>query len=299
MITELRSLERSYTMERLYQTIGRSRQQYAQKIKQQTIDIINEQRVLQALICWREHHPRMGSRSSYHSLKNAGVDIDMGITKFEQLVSRNGLTIGKIRKSGPYTSDGKGKESYPNLTNGLVLNDINQLVVGDITYYWVDSNWHYIFTLKDVYSQKIISLIPSQNMKMENGLKCIEALITQRGRENLVQCIHHTDNGSQYNAGIYKKEIIDLRMRISRSDSCKENGSAEQLNHIIKNMYLDGWAIDTFKQLKEACKEVTYLSNEKRAIKQLGYISPCEFERNLKTIPKCDHPKKVLHTFKK
>ncbi|MBK9023482.1 MAG: hypothetical protein IPL69_05790 [Saprospiraceae bacterium] len=36
------------------------------------------------------------------------------------------------------TSDGKGKKTYPNLTNGLVLNGINQLIVGDITYYMVD-----------------------------------------------------------------------------------------------------------------------------------------------------------------
>ena len=294
----MRSLERSYSMEYLYRTIGKSRQHYMQNHEREVKTNQLEFRVIQAVINLRKDHPRMGSRAMFYSLKATGEDIGIGVTKFEQLLSERGFTVGKIRRSGPYTSDGKGKESYDNLTNGLRLNDTNQLVVADITYYWLEANWRYIFTLKDVYSQKILYLQPSRDMMMENGLKCIEEMVKMRGKASLSGCIHHSDNGTQYNAKKYKKALFNLQMKISRSCGCKENGSAEQLNHIVKNMYLNGWPIKTFRELQLACQEIMYLNNEKRAIAQLGYLSPNAYESKLKNIPLENRKIKIMHDFK-
>ncbi|MBK9024857.1 MAG: transposase family protein [Saprospiraceae bacterium] len=135
------------------------------------------------------------------------------------------------------TSDGKGKKTYPNLTNGLVLNGINQLIVGDITTYgrW---NMAFYFCLKDVYSQFILCLLPSKNMKAEQAVASLKRCISIRGAQNLKFAIHHTDNGSQYEALIYLMLLNELGMQISRSKSVKENGIAEQLNDNVKNRYL-------------------------------------------------------------
>ena len=134
MITEMRSLARSYSMESVYHTIGRSRQHYAQHLSGDRSRKLTESAVIDEVIKWREDHPRMGSRAMYYSMGEAGVELGLGVSKFERLLSQRGLTVGKIRRYGPQTSDGKGKEDYENLTNGLVLDDINQLIVGDITY---------------------------------------------------------------------------------------------------------------------------------------------------------------------
>src|SRR5690606_26091355 len=199
-----------------------------------------------------------------------GLDLGIGVNKFEHLVSDLGMTVGRVRTRKPKTSDGMGKKDYPNLSNGLIINDINQLFVADITYYEVDQKWHYIFRLKDVYSQREIETIASKNLKAENAVACLDGALLLRGAEALKNCIHHSDNGSQYEADIFKNKLLTLEMKISRAENCQQNGSSEQSHHICKNMYLDPWGITTFKELIVAVERFKYLNNFERPIKQLG-----------------------------
>lgn len=284
-------------MEDLYKSIGKTRQDYHQRIKRESLSTAMEAYVLAQVKTWRINHPRMGSRACYYSMKNNGIDIPIGVSYFEQLLSKHGLTVGPAKKSGPYTSDGKGKRDYPNLTHGLVLNGINQLVVADITYFWLTSRWSYLFTLKDVYSQMVISLIPSTNMESCNAIETLRDWVKLRGRARLVNCIYHSDNGSQYEANDFTSRLRDLKVRISRAENCQQNGSAEQLNHIIKNMYLKHFGIRTFSELQIACKKLIPLINEQRCVKQLGNITPATFEKSLKYIPLDKRRKVQLHDF--
>ncbi len=123
----------------------------------------------------------MGSRTMYGSMKAAGIDLPIGATAFENLMAEYGLTIRKAKRSFPQTSDGKGNRNYPNLANGLVLNDINQLVSTDITYFWVAGQWCYLFVLKDVYSQHLLSLLPSRNMNSENAVRMLRGTRKNQG----------------------------------------------------------------------------------------------------------------------
>ena len=198
------------------------------------------------------------------------------------------MTIKPLRSRIVKTSDGKGKGHYPNLANGLILNNVNQLIVGDITYYdIIDDQWSYIFTLKDIYSQRILGLVPSLSMEASFASKCLEQAFAQ----------HHSDNGSQYDSKAYKKMLADARMLISRADNCLENGSAENLNSIVKNMYLKPWNIRTFKELHQACQELVYINNHQRAIEQLGQLSPIQFEQLVAKLHPEERPKKVLYDF--
>jgi putative transposase len=286
-------------MESLYKELGITRQaiwQYNRRelgnkvIVNEVIDLVKKQ---------RKKHPKMGSRILFHTITNVeGRELKIGINKFEKIVSEAGLTAGKYKIRSPKTSDGLGRNNYPNLTKGLVLSNINQLVVGDITYYQLEDRFYYIFTLKDVYSQRILGLLPAITMESKNANECLESAITLRGQEQLMGCIHHTDNGSQYNANSYIKRLQENGMQISRADNCQENGSAEQLNHIIKNMYLDEWKINTFKELKKACIELTLILNEHRAIKSLGNVSSIQFETIIKNITEEERPKIKLYDFK-
>ena len=62
-------------------------------------------------------------------------------------------------------------------------------------------------------------------------------------------------------------------------------------------LYLDGWAISTKKELDQACKELIYLNNEERAIKQLGYRTPNKFEQWVSQIEVNLRPQKELYDF--
>jgi transposase InsO family protein len=52
-------------------------------------------------------------------------------------------------------------------------------IVGDITYYdIIDDQWSYIFT--DIYSQRILGLVPSLSMEASFASQCLEQAFAQR-----------------------------------------------------------------------------------------------------------------------
>jgi len=286
-------------MESVFLEIGYSRQGLSQNEARKKVGDDLDKEIEQLVIDLRVNHPRMGSRAMYNTLINKGVSLGVGVNKFEGIVSRLNLTVKKRRTLKPKTSDGKGKKEYLNLINGLIVKDIRHAIVGDITYYQVDNKWHYIFTLKDIYSQRFLGIYPSTTLEAINALHCLDQAIQQVGSEGLRGCIHHTDNGSQYEADKYILKLERLGMKISRAENCLENGSAEQLNDIIKNMYLKPWGITTFKALQKACDKIMKLSNAERGIKQLGGLSPELFEKALESIPLDQRRIKELYDFTK
>lgn len=284
-------------MEDFYKLIGRSRQSYEQQRKRNEANLKVEEHLISLVKQMRQDHPRMGSRTMYHTLDELGFKVPIGITRFEQLLSRSEMTVGTAKSRSPRTSDGLGKRNYRNLTNGLSINNINQLIVGDITYFWVASRWCYIFVLKDVYSQRVISMIPSENLKAHNALANLNELVALRGENSLKDCIFHSDNGSQYESAAFTKELDRLNMQISRSEICAQNGSIEQCNHIIKNMYLEHLGIRSYEDLVHNCKKVQHLINYERTIEQLGNISSDKFEQQIKLLNKKERPIKTMYDF--
>lgn len=297
MVERLSSLERNYSMERFYEVVGGSRQNLHQRRSRLEDKALLERRVLEQVRLWRQDHPAMGSRTMYKSMQKAGIQIPIGVTGFEQLMSKYGLTIGKGKRSVPRTSDGNGKRDYTNLTNGLILNNINQLVSTDITYFWVVDRWYYLFVLKDVYSQHLLSLLPAQNMCGKNVVHMLEDLEKARRQADLKGCIFHSDNGSQFDSKEVLAYLNQLGMRVSRAASCEQNGSCEQMHHIVKNMYLGHFGIRSFADLQAACRKTKRLMNEQRAIKQLNYRTVMAFEQHICTLNPAQRPQKELYDF--
>lgn len=286
-------------MERMHQFLGTSRQWYSQYTLRQSDKNTEANRIVHQVKQWRKNHPKMGSRQMYYSLVNQGVELQVGINKFENIVSKHHLGAGTAKRFRPLTSDGKGKGRYSNLTNGLIINDINCLIVGDITYFDINGKWFYIFTLKDVYSQFLLSLLAASSLEELHAIAALEECENIRGSMALKGCIHHSDNGSQYNGNAYKTRLSKLGMQISRADNCQQNGSAEQLNHIVKNMYLNQWSIGSLRELKQACKEVQYLNNHQRVILQLEQRTPADFEKHIQAVTADQRLKKKMYDFEK
>lgn len=287
--------ERGYSMERLYAYLGVTRQALHQQQKAMLHQTLKEQEILRRVRDFRENHSRMGSRCLYYSL---GIK-RMGVTKFEELMSRNNLTV-PVKRKRIKTTDSKGSKYYPNLINGKILTGINQLIVADITYYHTVNQMLYIFTLKDVYSQRILSLRASDNMKALNALKTLDDFVKVRGSGPFPFLIHHSDNGKQYDATVFKAELAKLEIQISRAGNSLENGSSESLNNIIKNHYLyDHSQIKNVKQLQKALDELKWKLNNEKAIKSLGYRTVVDFERYILSLAESERPVKKLYDFEK
>lgn len=299
MLEKLRNtLAGVYSFEKIYDAIGVSRQQFFMAHNRSNFTEERDEYILSIVKEWRKNHSKMGSRATYNSLKQAGIELGIGVTKFEQLLSKNKLTVKRIKRFIPKTTDSSGViRRHSNLTNGLTINDISQLIVSDITYFFIGKKPYFLFLFKDVYSQRVLSIIPSNNMEATNCLIALEEIVELRGEKALENAILHTDNGGQYESKKVLEVILKLKMRISRAANCKQNGSAEQLNHIAKNMYLKNWSISNFEELVFSCKKFKTLNNKERAIDQLGGLTPINFEAQLKKIPIEKRRKKTMHDF--
>ena len=223
----------------------------------------------------RKKHKTMGARVLYHQLKVTEV----GVNKFEKILSESGLSV-VIKRKRIITTDGVYEKSDRNLINGKALTNINQVIAGDITYLILEGKTYYIFTLKDMYSKRIVGLYGSNSMLAENAVRTLKQAIRLRGKE-IMACIHHSDAGSQYKSNQYKKILANNQITMSIAENCLENGMAEQLNGVLKNSYLSK-DIKNLRDLNNKLNEIKKLINEERPVKKLGYKTPVAFEEWIK-----------------
>ena len=240
----------------------------------------------------RERHPSMGARPMFHVLKINS----MGINRFERLVSASGLGIEQKRLWIRTTNSNHNYFKYSNLTNGLVLSNINQLWVSDITY-WVNGQTHYyLLFILDVFSRLILGYTASDNMYTVNNLKALGASFRIRKMHQFERLVHHSDKGSQYCSSEYVKALQKANMAISMAGNSLENPYAERLNGIIKNDYLKHFDTGSFAKLKKSLDRAVWLYNNERPHTELDYMTPINFEKMLQQ--QNERKKMVLHDFR-
>lgn len=219
---------------------------------------------------------------------------DVGINRFEKIVSEHNLTV-ITKKRRIVTTQGYYEDGDVNLLNGKEINDINQVIAGDITYLKTQKKTYYICTLKDMYNKEVVGLYGSDDMMATTVIKALNQAIKLRGK-GIHGCIHHSDAGSQYKSNIYKKLIKKYHIIPSIAENCLQNGMAEQLNGAIKNDYMPS-NIRSVKELNKILTQIKKTINEEIPVKSLGYMTPVQYAAYLKSIPLADHKIIKLYDF--
>lgn len=283
-------------MERFYDLHHISRQGFSQAVIRLDEEQKMMSRIKDLVKSYRlKNDRRAGSRSLYYNLK-IRILFGLGVNKFERLMSSYKMTLAPLRMKVVTTKSCYQSWNYPNLCNGLKINGINQLVVGDLTYLAIGRNRYYLFCLTDVFSARVVGYEVSTRMRKEEAQAAMNRWITVRGRKKLKQCIHHTDGGTQYFSKKYLKEIDKIEAQISVARSCLENGYAEQKNGVIKNHLIPTTDCDTEQGLRKAMDRIIYIYNHERKQSGLGWKSPVEFERMIKEVK--SPPELILHDHK-
>lgn len=273
--------EQPYSMQAVYVCAGISKQGYFKKLavldKRQGLESLVIEKVKQA----RQDHPRMGSRPLYYLIKPEA----MGINSFEKLLRSHRLTLEKRRSYLRTTNSNHGFRHYTNLVNGKELTSINQVWVGDITYYITIESVYYITFIEDVYSRRILGYHVSQTMHAVEIAKALQQAFDTRKGDCLKDLIHHSDRGGQYCSDLYTGMLSSRQISISMARSCLENSYAERINGTIKNQYLADIPIKNLQQLREQVKHAVMLYNQQRPHRSLAYSTPVAFENSLSSLP--------------
>ncbi len=171
---------------------------------------------------------------------------------------------------------------YPNLARDLVLSNINQLWVADITYIRLLREFIYLAVLLDAFSRRCIGWAVSRYIDAQLTLSALQmALATRTIQPGL---IHHSDRGVQYAADDYVAVLRDHKIQISmsRTGNPYDNAKAERFMRTLKyeEIYLNDY--ETIAEVRASVEHfIEAVYNHKRLHSALGYRPPAEFEASL------------------
>lgn len=276
-------------MKELYAVAKISRQAVQQSGKRQRIRHNDEQKFFEQAALIRQQHPGAGCRKMALDMRCRG----WGRDKLEALLLGQGYRIS-YRQNFTRTTYAQRQYHYPNLIEGLELNNIHQVVQTDITYYRVREKFYYLTFFVDVYSRYIGGYAVSSSLAAAANIEALRMLLKSRGN-NHAGLIHHSDKGSQYIDQEYRKILSDNKVQTSMCNEAWQNAYSERINRTIKQEYLDGWAIENEIQLRRAVARAVKHYNQHRRHQSLGWLTPSDFERQLKTLKPEERKKESIY----
>ena len=254
-------------MNKLYSTIGISKQAVVQyNARQKVFDTKVGQLILEADEL-REDHPGCGVEKMYYTLQPNFIGRD----RFVELMMDVGYRL-EYKKNYKRTTIAS-KIYYPNLIKGMEVDRSSMVWQSDITYIPIGNKHYYAVFIIDVYTKKIVGYKVSDNMRAQANVDALQMAL----KTNDAPLVHHSDRGGQY---IYKEYTALLRKngaRISMALSAQDNAYAERINRTIKEEYLDHWKPQTFNQLKRMTAKAVKNYNTKRIHNNNDRMSPEKF----------------------
>ena len=200
-----------------------------------------------------------------------------------RLMREDNLLSIRRRRFVVTTDSDHGWRVYPNLARLMVVTDINQLWVGDITYVRLHQEFVYLAVLLDVYSRRVVGWSLSRQLDSGLAQQALEMALEQR--RPMAGLVHHSDRGVQYACGDYVKRLqsCGITISMSRPGNPYDNAWAESFMKTLKVEEVDG---RTYRNLDHAKSSLgTFIEevyNRRRLHSALDYRSPLEFEADTK-----------------
>jgi putative transposase len=221
---------------------------------------------------------RYGSPRVHEDLKASGAKV--GRKRIARLMQENRL-VAITRRRFRKTTD--SKHDFPIAPN-LLGRDFtavnpNTSWVTDITFIWTLQGWLYLAVIIDLFSRRVVGWSTSRNVDRHLALAALDMAVRRRhpGRD----LVHHSDRGSTYASGDYRKalEREGIECSMSRKGDCWDNAVAESFFATLKREIEN---IDHFESREIAnitiAEYIDGFYNLRRRHSSLNYNSPIEFE---------------------
>lgn len=234
---------------------------------------------------------RAGSPRIYLELKANNICVSR--KRVARLMRQEGLRA-KSNSFRPQTTD--SKHSRPVAENVLERRFApdqwtgpNQAWAGDITYIPTNEGWSYLAVLMDLHSRRIVGWAFDDHM--EEGLvsRALDMALGYRHPEQGL--IHHSDRGSQYASKGYQAVIDEAGLVPSMSRKGRVPFGRRWDNAVLESFFatLKKELVyrEDYTSREEAQREVfEYIEiyyNRQRRHSALGYLSPIDYEQQIRT----------------
>lgn len=260
---------------------------YKWKANEQEVSVPKEMRLRDRMQRLAIEFPGYGYRRITKQLVREGFVVNH--KKVLRLMREDNLLCIR-KKSFVITTDSKHSfPIYPNLAKDMVLTDINQLWVCDITYIRLMEEFVYLAVIIDVFSRKCIGWELDRYIDTQLTLNALKKALETRSNEEILGLVHHSDRGVQYASYAYTDCLREHKIEISMSAKGNpyDNAFAESFMKTLKyeEVYLSEYTSfsDAYERIANFIEDVY---NEKRLHSSIGYLTPNEFEMELINPPR-------------
>lgn len=220
-----------------------------------------------------------GSPRVHATLKRAGQHV--GRKRVARLMRDRGLHARRKRR---FVRTTDSKHSHPVAANVLerefTTEEPNRAWVTDITYIPTAEGWLFLAVILDLFSRRVVGW--AMDSTMERGLVLAALGMALTHRQPPASLIHHSDRGSQYASGDYRRALAvnDITCSMSGKGDCWDNAVAESFFASLKKEFVHDVNFNTRDEAKGRIFEwIEVFYNRTRLHSTLDYVSPAEYER--------------------
>ena len=176
------------------------------------------------------------------------------------------------------TQSDHGLGVCPNRIQDLVVTQLDQLWVADLTYIRLPEGFVYRATVLDAYSRRVLGWKLARYLDARLATAALDQALARRPG---ARAIHHSDQGVQYASSEYVARLdgAGLVQSMSRRGCPRDNAQAESFFATLK---LEEVRLNDYRNFAEAeARLATFIEdvcNGKRMHSALGYRSPVAFE---------------------
>jgi putative transposase len=200
--------------------------------------------------------------------------VEVGRDRLFSMLREKNMLVGKKRKHVRTTQSYHRFRTYKNLIKGRCSHRPEEVFVSDITYIDTMEGYSYLSLITDQYSRKIVGYSLSKSLSVEGSLKALRMALKQVSEPS--KLIHHSDRGIQYCSKMYTEMLRSKSVRISMTEEnhVYENALAERVNGILKDEFMLGEKLQSFRVAKKMVREAVKIYNNERLHLALDYVTP-------------------------
>ena len=217
-----------------------------------------------------------GYRRLHAALVGGGEQVGPELVR--ELMRELGLVACQPRPWRTTTIRGDEQSTAPDLVGrDFTAETPGCKLVGDITYIPTWAGWLYLATVIDCFNREVIGYAMADHMR--TSLVADALGMAARNHTLAVDCIFHSDRGTQYTSAEFGHKLAALQMRqsLGRTGCCYDNALAESFFASLKNERVHRTVYPTRNKAKQDIAHyIEIFYNRQRLHSALGYRTPHE-----------------------